>query len=127
MVYLSMVVLASFGATSSTAQICSPKVLYGRQWIHSHEEDTNGAKVYRTSEFEFPLSRGRDKFEIKKDGRFIMQTVGRSDRLNETVARWKKIGKSTFEIKPDNPDVAPFKLEVVSCSEEKLVLKRQTN
>lgn len=106
------------------AQVCSSKVLFGRVWVHSHEEDTDAVKVYRPSTFNFPLSRGRDRFEIRKNGTFVMQTVGRSDRLNETTARWEKTGKASFEVKPDNVELTSFKFQVVSCNEEKLVLKR---
>ena len=121
---LAMVILSGVCADLD-AQVCSSKVLYGKVWVHSHEEDTDAVRVYRPSTFNFPLSRGRDRFEIRKNGTFVTQTVGRSDRLNQTTARWEKTGKSTFEIKPDNVELTPFKLEVVSCNEEKLVLKRE--
>ena len=37
-------------------------------WIHSYEEDTEDVRVYRPRSYDFPLSRGRTGFEIKKNG-----------------------------------------------------------
>jgi hypothetical protein len=43
-----------------------------KHWVHSWEEDTEDVAVYRPSDYQFPLSRGRDGFEIKKNGDLSM-------------------------------------------------------
>ena len=54
-----------------------------KHWIHSHEEDTEDKKVYRPSTFEFPPSRGRDGFEIKENGEFILSFPGTYRQVRE--------------------------------------------
>src|SRR5438067_5415234 len=58
--------------------------IFGKHWIHSHEEDKGDVKVYRPSTFNFPLSRGRDGFEIMQNGTFIMYSIGKADTLDKT-------------------------------------------
>src|SRR6266705_1628456 len=118
-------ILAFSGASSDLcAQNCSPSKLYGKVWVHSHEEDTDTVKVYRPSTFTFPLSRGRDKFEIKKNGIFLIYSVGHSDRLNESAAHWERIDKSTIKVAPDNSEISPFRLRIVSCAENRLTIQK---
>ena len=35
-----------------------------KHWTHSREEDSEGIKVYRPNEYNFPPSRGREGFEL---------------------------------------------------------------
>lgn len=60
------------------------RVILGKHWIHSHEEDKGDVKVYRPSTFNFPISRGRDGFEIMQNGTFIVYGIGKADTLDKT-------------------------------------------
>ena len=59
-----------------------------KHWIHSYEEDTENKKVYRWSTFEFLPSRGRDGFEIKENGEFILYIMGPTDRPEKIFGKW---------------------------------------
>lgn len=62
-----------------------------KHWIHSQEDDDNKANisVFRPSNFQFPPSRGRRGFEIKKNGEFIMYEIGRTDKPVKIVGHFK--------------------------------------
>ena len=64
-----------------------------RRWVHSHEEDTEGERVFRPASFAFPPSRGRSAFELRADGSFAESAPGPTDRPEETEGgRWKLEG-----------------------------------
>lgn len=56
--------------------------LFGR-WLHSHEEDTAEATVYRRDSFPFPPSRGRHGFELRGDGSLVDLGPGAADRPSQ--------------------------------------------
>jgi len=91
-------------------------------WIHSYEEDDETKIVYRSSSFDFPLSRGRDSFEIKKNGEIVSHTIGVVDDFRE------KIGK--FEIKGNDKlytyfnKTKPNIMTILSCEEDRLIIKK---
>lgn len=91
-------------------------------WIHSYEEEDETKKVYRSSSFNFPLSRGRDSFEIKKNGEIVSYTIGALDDYQ------KKIGK--FEIKNSNKlyiyfnKTKPNIMTILSCEMDRLVIQK---
>jgi hypothetical protein len=91
-------------------------------WIHSHEEDDEAKKVYRSSSFDFPLSRGRDSFEIKKNGEIVSHAIGALDDIRE------KIGK--FEIKYNNKlyvyfnKTKPTIMTILFCEKDRLVIQK---
>jgi hypothetical protein len=60
------------------------KAIFGKHWIHLFEKDKGNVKVYRPSTLVFPLSRGRDGFEIMKNGTFINYGIGGGDISNKT-------------------------------------------
>ena len=62
-------------------------VLVGH-WIHSHEEDVAGARVFRRAGFPFPRSRGRVGFEFAADGSFVEHGIGPTDRPTRTSGHW---------------------------------------
>jgi hypothetical protein len=53
-------------------------------WAHSHEEDHDGAQVFRRSDFEFPPSRGREAFTLRPDGSAVAGLPGPDDRGTST-------------------------------------------
>ena len=46
-----------------------------KHWIHSFEESTDEADVYRPEGFAFPLARGRHGLEIRSGGDFILHAI----------------------------------------------------
>jgi hypothetical protein len=76
--------------------ICLPHAMVGQalpdnlfqRWVHSYEEDTPGSQVFRPPNYEFPPSRGREGFDIRKDGSFTLLGPGRSDRSVAIAGHW---------------------------------------
>jgi hypothetical protein len=60
-----------------------------RKWMHSFEEDTEGIKVYRPTEYGFPRARGRDGIEFRPDGVFIYLGIGPTDAPRGINGHWK--------------------------------------
>ncbi|MGH3937653.1 MAG: hypothetical protein ACRDTG_03315 [Pseudonocardiaceae bacterium] len=117
------------GATRSEQRVIPPdgqpveQTLF-RRWVHSFEEDTEGVNVYRPFGFEFPPARGRDGFEIKRDGEFIRYDIGPADGLVEVPGRWKAKGPDKIVIHFDDPNIEPDTLRIVSNEDGVLRVKR---
>ena len=56
-----------------------PASLVG-SWSHSHEEDYEGAQVFRPVDYDFPPSRGRETFTLRPDGTAVAGLPGPDDR-----------------------------------------------
>jgi hypothetical protein len=95
-----------------------------RHWIHSHEEDTKDVAVYRPVDYNFPPSRGRVGFEFMEDGNLIYYGIGYADGSNQSSGHWVAEGQNRIRINVENERMQPFELEVVSCDEEALKVRR---
>jgi hypothetical protein len=70
-----------------------------QRWIHSFEEDTSGTQVFRPVGYPFPPARGRDGFEIRRDGSFTLLGPGRSDRSTAITGHWERTRDRMIEIR----------------------------
>jgi hypothetical protein len=95
-------------------------------WIHSHEEDFQGKKVYRPSTFNFPPSRGRQGFEIKINGEFVQYIIGRSDRQEKLIGNYKFLDHNILSISlsDQKQQKISFQLKILSCDENMLVIEK---
>jgi tRNA(Phe) wybutosine-synthesizing methylase Tyw3 len=59
--------------------VLDPTSLVG-SWSHSHEEDDEGAQVFRPADYDFPPSRGRETFTLHPDGTAVTGMPGPDDR-----------------------------------------------
>jgi hypothetical protein len=63
--------------------------LLRQRWIHSFEEDSAGAQVYRPQSWDFPLARRpRGGFELRADGTAQLFLPGSGDRPEAADASW---------------------------------------
>jgi hypothetical protein len=53
--------------------------LAGR-WVHSHEEDSADEMVFRSADYAFPPSRGREAIELRPDGSYAGTVPGPVDK-----------------------------------------------
>lgn len=92
-----------------------------QHWIHSHEEDntTEGYRTYRPSSYNFPPSRGRDGFEIKKNGVVLAHPIAPTDGNLTVERKWKIDGDQL--IMEDDKGISTF--QIISIHPEKIVLK----
>jgi hypothetical protein len=93
-----------------------------QHWIHSREEDTEKVKVYRPSNYQFPPSRGRDGFELKKDGEFIQYGIGATDRPQKITGTWTE-EDNQIKISWENQNQRSYTMQIVSCDERLLKVR----
>jgi hypothetical protein len=95
-----------------------------KHWIHSYEEDTKDKKVYRQSMFEFPPSRGRDAFEIKDNGEFILYITGPTDRAEKIFGKFT-IESNKLHIELTSKIQKSYFMTILYCDENKLIIQKQ--
>ena len=95
-----------------------------RHWVHSHEEDTQDVRVYRPASYDFPPSRGRMGYQFREDGELIYYGIARTDGTEQSSGRWTIEETSRVRIDVDNERIQPSVLDVVSCDDEMLKVRR---
>jgi hypothetical protein len=99
------------------------KCLIG-SWLHSHEEDTPQASVYRPADHPFPPSRGRTGYEFRADGTLTYYGIAAADGSEEFSGRWTAKDSNTVRITVDNERIKPMVLDVLSCEEDRFTVRR---
>ena len=98
-----------------------------QSWIHSHEEDTANEMVFRPADYDFPLSRGRDGFELKPNNKLVDLNIAAADGTEEEIGSWdlKNVGSEnlTLQLNPDSSN--PRKLQIKSINEDCLVVEKE--
>ena len=93
-----------------------PSCLF-RLWIHSHEEDSEGVKVYRPSDYKFPPSRGRNGFEIKVNGEFIYYGIAPTDGSKKFIGYWQEKSNHQIDVYMEERTIRPYRIYIFSCDE----------
>jgi hypothetical protein len=95
-------------------------LLQGR-WLHAHEEDRPGAKVFRPDTHPLPASRGRTGFVFQPDGTLLKVGPGPVDRGASTPGTWTldPDGRLTIRV----PGASEEVIEVESLEQDRLVAK----
>jgi hypothetical protein len=94
-----------------------PRAIFKR-WVHSREEDTEEIMVFRPATFEFPRSRGRNGFEIKEDGVFVLYTIGATDGPRAIRGTWKLNDPDILVAAFDDDRIKSYSIKLISCSED---------
>jgi len=96
------------------------KLLQGR-WLHSHEEDVPGKKVFRPSSHPLPPSRGRYGYEFHSDGHLSKLAPGPTDKSLAEQGTWTvdDQGRVTIRV-PGCPDEV---LEIDVLDSDRLIVK----
>jgi len=87
-------------------------------WVHSHEEDSEGVRVFRPRSFHFPPSRGREELELDADGSSVARGPGPVDVPQEATGTWELEGE-TLRLTAGEEKRS---LRVVTADPEKLVV-----
>ncbi len=119
---LSILSIVQLGCLDKPMNNNLPSAIF-KQWIHSREEDTEKVKVYRPSDYQFPPSRGRDGFEIKKNGEFIRYGIGPTDRPQKITGTWKAEGENQIRVSFEAQRQESYTMQVVSCDERLLKVR----
>jgi hypothetical protein len=102
-----------------------PASIY-KAWMHSREEDEKekgSVKVYRPKDYKFPPARGREGFEIKKDGEFVLLAIGAADGTEKVKGKWKVDAKKNVTVTFPGTDREKMTFQVVSCDGKVLKVK----
>jgi hypothetical protein len=102
----------------------SPNVdppLLTRRWLHAHEEDTPGQKVFRPDSHPLPPSRGRTGYDLQAGGRAVKVGAGPTDRSTAAQGTWTLDPQGRVVVRiPGQPDEV---LDVASVDADRLVVK----
>ena len=100
------------------------KAALSKRWVHSHEEDREGERVYRPSGFKFPRARGRVAIELKDDGTAEYVGIGRGDKPEGMPGKWTlETGpREVIRLKLESGET--MNLRVVSFESGRLVVKQ---
>jgi hypothetical protein len=94
-----------------------------RKWVHSFEEDTDEATVYRPDNFNFPRARGRVSMELKDNGSLTEFRIGRNDVPASGTGSWQLDGGRLVLNNLDEEGGRTFAIR--EASPEKLVLTKE--
>ncbi|WP_276372921.1 hypothetical protein [Chryseolinea sp. H1M3-3] len=102
-----------------------PPKLYDKKWIYSYEENIKDCEVYRTADYNFPISRGRNAFLLSADGTFFYFDSGMTDKGRKSVGTWELVERDcSIRATIENSNTI-FHFAVVGINNSKLVVKRQ--
>jgi hypothetical protein len=107
--------MAKMRKTPDRADLC-------RCWVHSHEEDSAGAQVFRPADHAFPPSRGRRRLDLRPDGSLLETHAGADDRAVSAQGRWRLAGRRLRLSAGSGADAR--ELEVVALEPDRLVVRR---
>jgi hypothetical protein len=125
LLHLTLLVLLAVNGCSSKEDSGNKSNNLYQYWIHSHEDDGDNYKAYRPKEYDFPVSRGRDGFEIKSDGQFIWSRIAPTDgheRIPGTWA-WEKEGELMVATFDEGSHITRLRLTILDVSKEMLKVR----
>jgi hypothetical protein len=80
------------------------------KWVHAHEEDEDGAMVFRPASHPLPPSRGRTVLDLRSDGTYAQHEPGPVDAPVASDGRWSLeggrlvVGERSFEVAAADDD-----------------------
>jgi hypothetical protein len=98
--------------------------LLSQEWVHAHEEDTEGTAVYRPVDYDLPPTRGRKGFDLRPDGSLVETGIGPTDRAQQTPGTWRLSGDNRLELSKPSADQPQRVLEIESLERDKLVVRK---
>lgn len=96
-----------------------------KHWIYSHQDKDHrpSVSVFRPSDYNFPPSRGRRGFEIRRNGQFILYEIGPDDRPVKKVGEFKVEGSNKINIYFEGKKESAFSLGIVSFEDNNNLLR----
>lgn len=78
------------------------------RWVHAHERDDSGAKVFVSAGESLPPSRGRQRLEFLPDGTFIEGQPGADDRTVVASGTYRFVGKRLLLLRANSSEPDAF-------------------
>ena len=82
--------------------------------------------VYRPVGYSFPLSRGRDGFEIRSNGEFVLFGMGPTDRVESFSGHWERAGDHEMRVTFGDAKMKARVLRIASVTQNVLRIERVT-
>jgi hypothetical protein len=99
--------------------------LLRQRWIHSFEEDSAGAQVYRPQSWDFPLARRpREAFELRADGTARLFLPGAEDRPQPADASWTEEDGDVVIRAAKKGARGSSAFRIIEAATDKLVVRR---
>ena len=118
---LALFALLAWGGVVSAQE--KPPAEWINHWMHAHEEDVGGVKVYRQKDYKFPPSRGRTGFELKASGECTYYDIAPADGIKAVPGKWQIEGKDRIVLNFTDAKRQPLTLQVVSCDGKVMKVK----
>ncbi|MEU4212387.1 hypothetical protein AB0F13_20705 [Streptomyces sp. NPDC026206] len=94
-----------------------------QSWVHSFEEDADGAAVYRPADYPFPPARGRRGLEFARDGTFIDHPIGRGDAPDTVPGHWQLAEGRLLTVSFPAAERPDRRWEILHCDEHVLKIR----
>ena len=124
-----LMILTTFCLSVFAQEVLSQKLLkkvIGMEWVHYHEGDAPNRRAYKPADFDFPPSRGRDRFQIFPDGTAKITLIGPNDAPVERKGIWnKQRDKNKILIHLEATDfakVASYMMEFYRIEDDTLIM-----
>ena len=121
LLFISMLLMILSSSCSSTKISTEEIEIIQNHWIHSHEEDQNDIRNYHTSDFDFPPSRGRERFSLNPNGELEYIPISPNDEPIKYNGTWEIQG-SLLRLEY-NQSTIEYKIIEISNKTLKLKLK----
>lgn len=119
-IYLPFAALLMLGACTAAQKA---EKAFGEEifqhWVHSHEDDRADFRAFRPAAYAFPPARGREGFEIKKDGNCTHHQIGPVDVPVLVEGKWSMPDKQILRIAPSDGSAA-IDLHILSVDKDML-------
>jgi hypothetical protein len=92
-------------------------------WVHSHEEDSEEAQIYRPKGHAFPPARARKELELTPSGQFVERGYGATDRSKMAQGSWRIDGDDL--VLQSNDDQRENRRRIVALTSERLSLAKR--
>lgn len=100
------ILVVILGFISLSAGTCSKNTLLsqieGVKWISSHEDNKEGWKAFRSSEYDFPPARGRSGFQVNANGEFVDFPISPRDGNEQIKGKWALIEDAKIKVTLSN-------------------------
>jgi hypothetical protein len=93
-----------------------------RRWFHSFEEDSAATITFRPATFNFPPSRGRAGFELRRDGTMLAIGIGPGDKPTETKGTWRLLPANVLDFDIPIGPTSARSFHIVALDDRRLVL-----
>jgi hypothetical protein len=102
---------------------CSDKIF--KHWLRHHEIEKDEVRIYRPNSYKFPLSRGREGFEIKTTGEFISYDISPACGIEQVQGRWEVVEHNKIRVTFSDQSKKNHLLNIISCEDDILKIRKE--